>query len=127
MVSIYQAHIALADFNAQKADHYIEEAIKKYSNESGFLFEVAQYYARKCDYAKAIDFYEQSGKMEENSKPRFTDALHGIAKIYGIMGDKKKLTQTYDRLIDALQHEWGFSDEDKAVIETKREKDKFCN
>ncbi len=127
MVSIYQAHIALADFNAQKADHYIEEAIKKYSNESGFLFEVAQYYARKCDYAKAIDFYEQSWKMGETSKPRFTDALHGIAKIYGIMGNKEKLAQTYDRILDSLQIEWGLSDDDKVVVETKREKDKFCN
>ena len=126
MVPIYLAHIALAEFDEKTADHCIEEAFKKYASESGFLFETAQYFARKCDYEKAIQLYEKAWKMEENSKPRFTDALHGIAKIYGIMDDKEKLAQTYDRLLDTLQNEWGFPEEDKAVIATKREKEKFC-
>ena len=126
MVSIYQAHIALAEFDEKTADNYIEKAFTEYAHDGGFLFEAAQYYARKCDYDKAINFYEQSWKIEENSKPRFTDALHGIAKIYGIMGDKEKLALTYDRILDVLKNEWGFPDEDKAVIETKREKEQLC-
>ena len=119
---VYGAHIALAEFHENTADCIMEDGFKKFGGNSTFLFEAAQYYARKCDYERALRLYEEWWKAEESNKPRYTDALYGIAKIYGILGDKKKLIATYDRIIDLLKTEWGFADDDRAIIEVEREK-----
>ena len=74
------------------------------------LFETAQYYAQKCDYEKAIAYYERSFEQEPR-RPRFTDELQGIADIWQIRGDYKKAAETYDRIIDLMQDEWGMSEE----------------
>ena len=47
----------------------------------------------------------------EARRPRFTDELTAIADIYEIMGDCRKAVETYDRLIDLLKNEWGFTEE----------------
>jgi tetratricopeptide (TPR) repeat protein len=119
---VYSAHIALAEFDEKSADSIIEEGFKKFDGDSTFLFEAAQYYAKKCDYERALSLYEEWWEAKESSKPRYTDALYGIAKIYGILGDREKLIATYDRIIDLLKNEWGFADDDKAIIEVEREK-----
>jgi len=119
---VYEAHIALAEYDIQKADSIMEAALEQFSCDSGFLFESAQYYARKCEYEKAICFYEASWAAEETQKPRYTDALHGIAMIYGIMGEKAKALETYDRMIACLREEWGYKDEDAAIVEVERKK-----
>ena len=119
---VYGAHIALAEFDEKTADCIMEDGFRKFGGNSTFLFEAAQYYARKCDYERALRLYEEWWKAEERSKPRYTDALYGIAKIYGILGDKEKLIATYDRIIDLLKTEWGFADDDRAIIEVEREK-----
>ncbi len=125
MVVIYRAHIALAEFDEQRADGIIENGLKEYDGVGGFLFEAAQYYARKCDYEKAIDLYAKSWKAEENCKPRYTDSLHGIAKIYSIIGKKEEMRNVYDEILDALKNEWGLSNEDRAVVETERERNRI--
>ena len=122
LVPVYKAHIALAEYDETKADKIMEGALQDFADNSGFLFETAQYYARKCDYEKAITYYELSWKAEENKKPRFTDALHGIATIYEIFGEYQKAAETYDRMIACIKNEWGYNDEDAAVIEIEREK-----
>ena len=122
MVCVYKAHIALGEFDAQRADSIIDEGLRKFSDNSGFLFEAAQYYAKKCDYEKALNLYEKSWKIEEANKPRYTDALYGIAKIYHILGEKEKVLSTYDRILDNLQKEWGFAEDDRLVKETMQEK-----
>ncbi len=127
LVPVYEAHIALAEYDVARADAIMESALADFNDDGGFLFESAQYYATKCDYQKAIDFYEKSWKSEENKKPRFTDALHGIATIYKILGNIEKATETYDRMIDCIKNEWGYSDDDAAVIEVVREKKKLLN
>jgi transcriptional regulator with XRE-family HTH domain len=127
MVQIYKAHIALAEFNEKAADTLIEEGLAIYGADGGYLFEAAQYYARKCNYEKALTLYEQSWKTEECNKPRYTDTLYGIAKIYGILGQKDKVLQTYDRILDTLKSEWNFSEEDRVVAETVQEKLKIFN
>jgi transcriptional regulator with XRE-family HTH domain len=111
MVPIYEAAIALAEFDEKKADEIIENAKEKFSEDSGFLFEVAQYYARKCRYDRAIEYYEASFKAEENEKPRFWDALQGIATIYEIRGEYKKAVETQKSILDVLKNEWGFTEE----------------
>lgn len=125
LIDIYRAHIALAEYDEEKADSIIESAAKKYPDNGVFLFEAAQYYACKCEYEKAIHFYELSWQNDEQRKPRYTDALEGIAVIYEILGDNQKAAATYDRILDCMKTEWGFSDDDRAVIETERKKSRI--
>ena len=120
LVPIYEAYIALAEYNEEKADEIMSEALLKFSDNDGFLFESAQYHVRKCNYERAISFYELSWKAGENKKPRYTDALDGIATIYTIIGKKDKAIETYERMIECIKDEWGYKSEDAAVIEVER-------
>lgn len=120
LVPVFEAHIAMAEYDINKADAIMEAALQSFADSSGFLFEYAQYCARKCDYEKAIAFYEAS--WETDAKPRVTDPLHGIATIYGILGDTAKALETYDRMIACIKEEWGYRDEDAAVLEVERMK-----
>ena len=122
LIPVYKAYIALAEYDAKKADSIMDAALSEFSDNAGFLFETAQYHARKCEYEKAIAFYEQSWEKESNQKPRFTDALDGIATIYVIMNNVDKAIETYDRLIACLKSEWGCKDDDSAVIGVERKK-----
>lgn len=122
LVPVYEAQIALAEYDEQRADNIMHTALVEFANHSGFLFESAQYYARKCDYTKAIEFYEKSWSADEDKLPRYTDALHGIAVIYEILGNEQKALETYDRMIACIKDEWGYSDGDAAVIDVEREK-----
>ena len=125
LVPVYEAQIALAEYDMARADRIMESALLEFGDNDGFLFEMAQYHARKCDYMKAIEYYEKSWKIEEGKKPRFTDALHGIATIYKILGDNQKAIETYNRMISCIKDEWGYTDDDAAVIEVEREKNKL--
>ena len=107
---VYRAHIALARFDEAAADKTIEELVAGTGDDSVTLFEAAQYYAKKCDYEKAIEYYERSFANEPR-RPRFQDELMGIADIYQVMGDYKKAAETYDRIIDLLENEWGLTEE----------------
>lgn len=127
LVPVYEAHIAMAEFDIAKADAIMADALERFSDESGFLFESAQYHARKCEYDKAIYFYELSWAAEQDRKPRYTDALHGIAIIYQIMGEKGKAIATYDRMISCIKDEWGYKDEDAAMIEVECQKKALLN
>lgn len=122
LTPVYKAYIALAEFDAKKADSIMDAALSEFSDNAGFLFETAQYYARKCEYEKAIAFYERSWEKESNQKPRFTDALDGIATIYVILNNVDKAIETYDRLIACLKNEWGYKDDDAAVIGVESKK-----
>ena len=83
MTEVYRAYIALARYDEAAADAIIEALRQDHENDSVFLFEAAQYYARKCDYDRAIAHYELSFE-KETRHPRFMDELHGIAEIYEI-------------------------------------------
>ncbi len=120
MIQVYKAHIALARFDETTADRMIENLVSEYPDDVNFLFEAAQYYAKKSDYAKAVGLYEQSFEKEKH-RPRFTDALMSIADIYEIMGEYAKAADTYDRIIDLLENEWGFK-EDTGLQNARKEK-----
>lgn len=122
LIPVYEAYIALAEFDVKKADSIMQSAMSEFSDNADFLFETAQYYARKCEYEKAIAFYEQSWEKGSDKKPRFTDALEGIATVYIIMNNTDKAVETYDRLISCLKSEWGYKDDDAAVIDAERKK-----
>ena len=106
----YEAHIALARFDEGAADRIMAELIAAHGDDADCLFEAAQYYAGKCDYAQAIDCYERSF-ARDTRRPRFQDALMGIADICQIMGDRKRAAETYDRIVALLEDEWGFTEE----------------
>lgn len=122
LVPVYEAYIAMAEYDIHAADQIMQNALEDFADNSGFLFESAQYYARNCKYEKAIEFYEASWAADEQQKPRYTDPLHGIATIYEIMGDKARAVETYDRMIACIKDEWGYKDEDAAVVEVERQK-----
>ncbi len=107
---IYRAHIALARFDEPAADRIIEELTAEYPEDAACLFEAAQYYAAKCDYEKAIAYYERSFAVTPR-RPRFLDELQGIAAIHQIRGDYRKAAETYDRIIEVLKKEWGYTAE----------------
>ena len=117
---IYLAHIALERFEEEKADGIIVKMISDHKDDSVCLFEAAQYYAKKCNFDKAIELYEESFE-KETRRPRFQDELMGIADIYQITGNYKKAAETYGRIVDLLKNEWGLTDDTglKTAIEKK--------
>lgn len=122
LIPVYRAYIALADYDAAKADRILEDALTEFADDPGFVFEKAQYHARKCEYEKALAYYERSWSLEEDQKPRFTDALDGIATIYEIIGDTVKAAETVDRKIACLREEWGYRDGDAVILEAEAQK-----
>ncbi len=122
LVPVYRAYIALARHDVQASEAIISAGLAEFEGNGGYLFEVAQYYAGRAEYQKAIEYYEMSWQAEEQSKPRFTDTLEGIAAIYSILGDREKQAETYDRIIENLKTEWDYSDEDRQVIEFENKK-----
>ena len=122
MKQVYRAYIALARFDEPGADRIMENLIAEQPENDAILFEVAQYYAMKADYDKAVGCYERCFAADPR-RPRFTDALMGIADIYEIKGEYRKAAQTYDRIIDLLENEWGLTEEtDSYVAAAKKEK-----
>ena len=120
MVDVYPAYIALSRHDVDLANKIIENCVSNHPNDGGYLFEAAQYYARNCEYERAIDLYERSWASE--TAPRYTDTLQGIATIYKIIGDKDKVDEAYDRLLECLKVEWGYGSDDKPYLEVLREK-----
>ena len=103
----------------------MESLLTELPDNDAVLFETAQYHAYKGNYRKAIDIYEQAFAADQR-RPRFQDALMGIADIYEIMGDYAHAAQTYDRIIDLLENEWGLTEEtDSSVTVAKREKERL--
>ncbi|MBQ6274046.1 MAG: helix-turn-helix domain-containing protein [Oscillospiraceae bacterium] len=122
MKRVYRAYIALARFDEKTADRIMEELLAEQPENDAALFEAAQYYAGKADYEKAIGVYERAFAADTR-RPRFQDALMGIADIYEIMGDFRKAADTYDRIIELLENEWGLTEEtDSSVTVAKKEK-----
>ncbi len=117
---VYRAHITLARYDEPTADRIMEKLVAEHPDDFACLFETAQYYAGKCDYPKAIEYYGRSFEKQPR-RPRFQDELMGIADIYEIMGDYRKAAETYDRIIDLLQNEWGFT-EDTGLKHAQSEK-----
>lgn len=118
-VGVYRAHIALARFHEAEADRIMETLGEQFPDDFLYLFEAAQYYAGKCDYEKAIALYERSFERETH-RPRFQDALMAIADIYEIQGDYQKAAETYGRIVDLLEQEWGMTEE-STLQDAKRE------
>ena len=110
MINAYKAGIALAKYQESEADMIMANLEKEHIEEDGCLFEIAQYYAKKGQFRKAILYYELSFEKTKR-RPRFTDELLSIIDIYDILGDYQKEVETYDRLLDCYKNEWNMSEE----------------
>ena len=119
LCDVYPAYIELTRHNVKLADEIIENCICNHPDDKGYLFEAAQYYARKCEYEKAIKYYERS--WEVDVKPRFTDAQQAIAIINQILGNKEKARAAYDVILSCLREEWGYSKSDAPYLEVEKE------
>ena len=125
MKHVYKAYIALARFDERTADQIMEDLVAEEPENNAVLFEVAQYYAMKADYSKAIGYYELAFEKDPK-RPRFSDALMGIADICEITGKYDDAAKTYDRILDLLQNEWGLSEEtDSSINWAKKEKERL--
>ena len=122
-VKVYQAYIALARFNEPEADQIMAGLEEQYPNDFICLFEAAQYYARKCDYDKAIALYEHAFE-NQTRRPRFQDELMAVKDIYEIRGEYAKAAETCERIIRLLEDEWGFT-EDTELQHAKNEKSRL--
>ena len=122
LVRSYEAHIALAEFDERRADAIMEQALREFAPESGILFEAAQYYAGKCDYERAVELYEASYAADK--KPRFIDAVQGIAAIREIQGRYDEAAAAYDRILENLHEEWGYTEE-TVVREAEQERSRL--
>ena len=120
LLNVYRAHIALSRFDEAAADGIMEELLAAFPGDCTALYEAAQYYAAKSDYQKALPLYERSFQAEPR-RPRFTDELEAIARIYEIMGDNKSAAATCDRIITLLEEEWHMTEE-AGLLSAKREK-----
>lgn len=118
----YEAHIALEEFDERRADAIMEQALREFAPESGILFEAAQYYAGKCDYERAAELYEASYAADK--KPRFIDAVQGIATIREIQGRYDEAAAAYDRILENLHEEWGYTEE-TVVREAEQERSRL--
>ena len=122
MTQVYRAHIELARLDGPAADRIMEDLLAERPEDSAALFEAAQYYAARCRYPRAIECYERAFAADP-ARPRFQDALMGIAEIREIMGDPAGAAKTYDRILDLLETEWGLTEEtDSSVAAARREK-----
>ena len=119
MKRVYRAYIALARYDEATADQIMEELLTEQPENDAVLFEAAQYYAAKCSYQRAIDCYERAFAADPR-RPRFQDALMGIADICEIMGDYAKAAATYDRILDLLEKEWGLTEETASSVTVAR-------
>ena len=115
MQKVYCAQIALARFDEKTADGIMEKLLCDNPKNDAVLFEAAQYYAAKCNYKKAIECYERAFEADSR-RPRFTDALMGIADIYEITADYASAAKTYDRIIELFTNEWGLTEETDSYV-----------
>ena len=108
------------------ADAIIKEMEEKYRGEKFCAFEIAQYYAKKADYKKAIAYYEESFLQQKDYRyPRYIDELLSIRDIYNILGDKNKEIDAYNRIIDCLKNEWKSNEEDPQLKDMINKRDEL--
>ena len=110
MADVYRVYIVWIRRGGDAADEAMESLKAKYADDSGYLFEAAQYYAKRARYDKTIELYEASWATDTR-RPRFIDALMAIADVYSVLGDYRKAAETYDRIIACQKEEWGMDDE----------------
>ncbi len=91
-------------------------------NDWRILMEIANRFASNCQYEVAIEIYELCHDIAP--KPRYTDMLDAIVKLYEILGENEKVIQTYQRELNLLKEEWNIT-KGKQVKEIQDRIDKY--
>ena len=131
-IPIYEGRIALAEHNVELANRKFMELEEQYPEDGHVLFELANFYADSCQYDKAIAYYEKSFALEKAQKkrPLYTDALQGMAIIYEIQGKYAEAVSCYDRMLEVLETEFGFTEGEPVrvvTVEKQRMMEKMIN
>lgn len=111
-VLVYQGRIAQAEHKVELAEQIISELETRFSEDGDAMFEVANYFADRCLYDKAVECYEASLALDlsHDKKPVPIDALQAIATIYEIQGQYEKAIDYYDKMLGHLESEFGFTE-----------------
>lgn len=125
-VPIYEGRIALVEHNVALAEEKFKELETHFPNDGDAMFEMANYHADQCHYDEAIAYYEKSFALDKanGKKPLYTDPLHGMAIIYEIQGKYQEAVKCYDRALEVLDTEFGFT-EGEPVREFMEEKQRL--
>lgn len=107
-VPIYEGRIALAEHRPELTEQKFRELEERFPDNWHAMFELANYYADQCQYDQAIAHYEKSFALEP--KPRYVDALWGVATIYEIQGKYKEAISCCDRILQTLREEHGYTE-----------------
>ena len=116
LVCSYLLDNLLADHRADEA----EEVLERMCALKDSRYVINQVYRAHIALAR-FDEPTADRIIEELRRPRFQDELQGIAQIYQIRGEYRKAAETYERIIQLLEKEWGMTEE-LALQEAKREK-----
>ena len=123
-VLVYEGRIALTEHNRILADEKFQELEMKFAGDGSAMFEMANYFADQCQYENALAYYQKSFDLdkENGQKPIYTDALHGMAIIYEILGNYKKAIECYDEMLVLLETEFGYTEGEpiRNVMEEKQ-------
>lgn len=122
----YEGLIALAEHNVELAEQKFKELEERFSDNEAAMFCLADYHATRCQYEKAIEYYEKCYELDE--KPRYYDPLEGMAIIYEIQGKYAEAVQCYDRILQNLEEEWNFTEGEpvRIVMEERQRLMELC-
>ena len=83
----------------------MEAAVEQYGSESGMLFEAAQYYARKCDYAKAVEELEAIAAKVEDPATKLDDIDALVARSNALLKACRAYLRTVREKMDKLDEQ----------------------
>lgn len=123
MILIYEAQIALAEHKPELAEDKYRELEEQFPESAWVIFELGNYNAEKCEYDKAIAYFERAFALEP--KPRYMDALQSIMNIYEIQEKYDKAMECCDRLLEMLKEERNLT-EGKMISQVQTEKQRIA-
>lgn len=124
-ISLYKGKIALAEHKVAEAEEIFRTLEARFPNHSNVAFELANHYAKQCDYEKALFFFEKSFELDiqQGNHPIYIDALEAMIMIYEIQGSYEKAMECCDRELKHMEAEFGFTEGEpvRKVLEKKQE------
>ena len=107
-IPVYEGRIALAQHNTDLAAEKFKELEERFPTDGHAMFELANYHAEQCHYEEAIMYFEKSFALDK--RPRYVDALEGMATIYEIQGKYEEAINCCDRMLQTLEEEFAFTE-----------------
>lgn len=105
---IYEARIAYAEHQPEKAVSILESMLSQYENDWLAQSYCGDFYAFIGEYEKALEYYENAFELQP--APRYTDNLLCIAEISVIMKNYKKAAEYFRKTAELLINEWNITE-----------------